>query len=194
MIISVEQGSQQWLDLRKTKITATDASVILGVNPWVFPEMLMARKKGIIEPEEVNQAMLRGQRLEPIARKLYEQRAGFNVTPTVRIGDGPYDWAMCSTDGEGEIPSSSPKKICIEIKSGIKAFDMACKGHIPDYYLAQVQHILWITGFECCHYCAFDGEENLKVISVIRNEKFIQEMVEKEYEFYKRMIDECYVP
>ena len=28
------QGSQEWLDLRKTKITATDACVIMGESSW----------------------------------------------------------------------------------------------------------------------------------------------------------------
>ena len=31
VISNVEQGSQEWLALRKTKITATDASVIMGL-------------------------------------------------------------------------------------------------------------------------------------------------------------------
>lgn len=192
MIIDVEQGSQEWKSLRLNKISATDASIILKLNPWVSREMLMARKKGIIEEEEMNDAMRRGQELEPIARALYEDRVGVKMKPTVRVGqDG---WAMCSTDGESETPLRDGRHFCIEIKSGKKAYEQALDNFIPDYYLAQIQHILWLTDCSWCHYCAFDGKDDLKIIKVFPNPEFIENMIQKEYEFYKEMVDESYIP
>lgn len=194
MILDLEQGSQEWLDLRKTKITATDAPAILSLNPWVSPEMLMARKKGIIEEEPENDAMRRGRDLEPIAREIYEKRSSIKMNPTIRIGSGVNDWAMCSTDGESETTLKNGKHFCIEIKSGKKAYEYAKQDHIPDYYLAQIQHILWLTDCAFCHYCAFDGKEDLIVIKVFPNLAFIEEMKCKEIKFYQKMMDETYVP
>lgn len=205
MIISCEQGSAEWLALRKTKITATDAPCILGLNPWISPEMLMARKKGIIEEEPENDAMRRGRELEPIAREIYEKLVGYKMIPTIRVGM-PYrsiytdfeetinDWAMCSTDGESLTPLKNGKSFCIEIKSGKRAYEYALDNHIPDYYLAQIQHILWLTDCAFCHYCAFDGQSDLKIIKVFPNQEFIEDMIGKEHEFYLKMMDENYVP
>ena len=210
MIIQCEQGSEEWKSLRLKKISATDASVIMKLNPWVSPEMLMARKKGIIEDEPLNDAMRRGNELEPVARDIYEKLSGVKMIPTVRIGlerlvtlnintgDTAYKsehlWAMCSTDGESQTPLKDGNHFCIEIKSGKKAYSYALENHIPDYYLAQIQHILWLTDCTFCHYCAFDGESDLKIIKVFPNREFIENMIEKEYEFYKKMMDESYVP
>lgn len=205
MIIQVEQGSEAWLTLRRTKITATDASCILSLNPWTSPEMLMARKKGIIEEEPLNDKMRRGQELEPIARDIYEKLVGIKMIPTVRVGQSLTisgtafheelnEWAMCSTDGESASPLKDGSHFCIEIKSGRKAYEYALEDHIPDYYLAQIQHILWLSGCSFCHYCAFDGEKDLKIIKVFQNREFIDDMIKKEYEFYLKMMDETYVP
>lgn len=199
MIVNINQGSEAWLELRKTKITATDCPVIMGLSPFKTPERLLWQKLGILPPDEVNEAMLEGQRIEPIARALYEEATGLNMTPTVHVGIFPsnipvhfggifslidvkeFDWAMCSTDGLSEDGS-----LVIEIKSGKKAWEMAQNGIIPSYYKAQIQHILWLTGAEVCDYVACNGEE-IKTIGVEPDLDFRTEMIQEEYAFYQKM-------
>lgn len=199
IIENITQGSPEWLALRKTKITATDASIIMGVNPYKKFDKWLDQKTGQIPEDEVTSFMLRGTELEPEAREVYEKRVGYKMSPTIHVGiklleeknptlDGPwfdpYDWAMCSTDG-----LSADGKILLEIKCGKKAYEQASRGFIPDYYLCQMQHCLWLTGAEWCHYMAFNGEEH-HLIKVNRNEVFIQEMIEKEFDVWEHHINQ----
>lgn len=189
----MEQGSESWLALRKTKITATDASCILGLNGFKSAEKLMLEKTGQIEPEALNDAMRRGTLLEPKARELYCKQTGFTGKPTVHLGVESesygaftwinYDWAMCSTDFLVE-----NEDVVAEFKCGKTAFKQALQGFIPDYYLCQMQHIMWLTGRSLCHYGAFDGEETLITLAVKKDMDFIDKMIEQEYEFYQKMI------
>ncbi len=200
-IDNLEQGSPEWLVLRRTKITGSDASSILGLNPYKSRDQLMECKKTGHE-EPVNQAMKRGTELEPIARAMYENSVGYKMSPTVHVGreDLGFDeecaflltpklftvdsWAMCSTDGLSEDGT-----ILLEIKCGKTAFKQAKQGFIPDYYLAQMQWCLWLTGAKECHYAAFDGKDELIVMKVAKNDEFINEMVPKAYQFWKEMSD-----
>lgn len=58
--IDIQQGSAEWLALRRTKITASDAGVITQLNPWKTPRDLFFEKYGFIEIIE-NEAMRRVQ-------------------------------------------------------------------------------------------------------------------------------------
>jgi putative phage-type endonuclease len=201
MIIDIEQGSTEWIDLRRTKITATDAPIIMGLSPFKSADRLLWQKLGILEPDPINDTMREGQRIEPIARAMYEKAASIKVTPTVHVGipirKAPvhpggivfghqireFDWAMCSTDGLSE-----DGKVVIEIKSGNKAWAMAQNGLIPSYYHAQIEHILWLTGAEVCGYVACNGED-IKVIHVEPDLHFRAHMIEQEYKFYQKMVE-----
>ncbi len=108
IIDNLEQGSEEWKLLRLSKITASDISSIIGVNPFKSRDKLMhCKKTGYQEP--TNEAMQRGTILEPYARELYEEQFGYKMTPTVHVGVDAeksgdctwvnHDWAMCSTDG-----------------------------------------------------------------------------------------------
>ena len=81
--IKLEQGSPEWLAWRKTVITATDASIILGNNPWDTPYTCWQRKLGLIEEKKSNEAMERGKRLEPEARAQFMDHYGIYMEPRV---------------------------------------------------------------------------------------------------------------
>ena len=85
------QGSQKWLDLRKSKITATMASVIAGHNPFQTPDKLWKELIGLIPPQASNWAMERGKRLEPVARKAYETLVGEPFEPLCVISEQHLD-------------------------------------------------------------------------------------------------------
>lgn len=181
MIIDIEQGSEAWKQLRRTKVTATDSAVILGYSPYKDADKLLYEKNNGIE-EMVNEYMQRGKDLEPIARKFYEDSVGYKMSPTVHIGDISYDWSMCSTDGLSE-----DGKILLEIKCGKKALQQAKKNFIPDYYICQIQQCLWITNASECHYLAFNNPDDHVLMKIGKNEKFIENMIEPCFKFYKKL-------
>ena len=65
--IELEQGSNEWLSWRRTVITATDCSCIMGNNPWTTEYKCWQRKLELIPEQTSNYAMERGKRLEPVS-------------------------------------------------------------------------------------------------------------------------------
>jgi len=178
-ILNLKQGTQEWLDFRKTKITATDASVIMRVNPWKTPLQLFKEKKGLSPSSFVNDAMKRGIELEPVARELFMIETGFDVQPTVVCKD----WAMASLDGY----DIDLQKI-VEIKCpGKDVHEMAARGQVPDYYFPQLQFQMFVCDvYEAYYYSYFEGEGIS--ICVLRDDIFIEKMIKKCREFYEKLL------
>jgi putative phage-type endonuclease len=81
-IIDLTQRSPAWHDWRKSGVTATDASILLG-SPYKTPWRLWAEKRGLVlEPDlSANPHVQRGIREEPEARRRYEERHGDLLLP-----------------------------------------------------------------------------------------------------------------
>jgi putative phage-type endonuclease len=155
-IINVEQGSPEWLAWRKTVITATEACILLGNNPWKdTPYKCWQRKLGLLEEKKSNDAMERGKRLEPFIRERFIKKQGINMTPTV-VESSEYSFLGASLDG-----LSDCGKYIQEIKTGKESlYQAALEGIIPMYYMNQVQQQLLVTGAEKCFYTV--GSEDVE--------------------------------
>src|SRR5215472_18741668 len=97
------QGSEAWHKLRKSKITATDAPVIMGVNPWTTPYQRWQEKTCESISDRKTEAMQRGIDLEPIARDLFSLKTGIELIPKDDpknvIISNKNEWMMASLDG-----------------------------------------------------------------------------------------------
>jgi putative phage-type endonuclease len=184
MILDLEQGSLLWLEFRRTKVCASDAAIVLGASKFRTKQELWAEKCGFIDPEPENFFMKRGKELEEPARKYAEEMLDTLFLPEVRLHP-VYDWMCASYDG-----ISFDNKVLIEIKCPLKKANhaMAKEGKIPDYYMPQLQHQMAVGGFDECIYFSFDGKEGVSV-NVKKDDDFISNMIEKEYEFYQCMIN-----
>jgi len=178
-IINLDQGCVEWKSLRKTKICSSDASVIMGVNPYKTLLQLYLEKTSDYE-QHVTAAMRRGTELEPIARELLTVTTKIDFIPAVYVKG----WQMASLDGI----SQDGNMIC-EIKCpGEKTHSIARKGLIPDIYYPQIQHQMHVCDAEKCMYVSFDGIE-IFIVECERNEEYIAEMVKKEHEFYQMLLN-----
>lgn len=172
------QGSPEWRTLRKTKICATDAPVIMGVNKWKSLEALYLEKTQDTPDQKVTPQMQRGVTLEPIARELFSAMSGIEMFPHVVIKE----WALASLDGISE-----DGKYIVEIKCpGRKDHEMALSGIVPDHYYPQLQHQLFVCDLPFMYYFSFDGIDG-HILRVARDEKYIQDMVEKELVFFNHL-------
>lgn len=176
-----QQNTEEWLEMRKTKIGASDACVIMGVSPWSTPYALWEEKVGIKEPRSVSKAMARGSALEESAREAFMGMTKIVVFDQV-VFHPKYEWMMASLDGidiEG--------KHIVEIKCpGDEDHDMAVNGHVPDKYYPQLQHQMEVTGLNSAYYFSYDGKSGV-IVNVNRNQNYIDKMIEKEIEFYQCM-------
>jgi len=172
------QGSKEWLELRKTKITGTDAAVILGISPWKTPFTLWEQKRGIRPPDTVTPHMQRGSYLEPIALKAYETKTKVQMLPSVVISK-KHSWMMGSLDG-----INFERDLILEIKCGEKVYAEAKKGNIPDYYISQMQHNMSCANVDMSHFLCWLPDNDGILMEVPRDNKYIENLIEKELAFY----------
>lgn len=179
----VEQNTQEWLELRRNHIGASDSPIILGKSPWKTAYQLWEEKLGLREPPQMNAAMKRGHELEPIARQAYNDYTGLCAEPEV-VFHKEKKWMMASLDG-----LSLDRSVIVEIKCpGKKDHDLAACGEIPGKYYAQLQHQLATIDLNLLHYFSYrDGDFHL--IQVERDEKFIKDMIAQEESFWKNLQD-----
>ncbi len=179
----IKQNTQEWLDLRKNHIGASDAPVILGQSPWKTAFQLWEEKLGLREVPQMNAAMKRGHELEPIARQAYNDYTGNCAEPEV-VFHPEHKWMMASLDG-----LSLDRSVIVEIKCpGQADHDLAAEGKIPVKYYAQLQHQLATIGLNLLHYFSYkDGEFHL--VEVEADEGFIRGLYKKEMDFWKKMQD-----
>ncbi len=177
----VEQGSPEWHALRTKHVTASESLIIMGLSPWTTREQLLEQKLGLRQNEAINSAMLRGQLLEPKARACAEDMLGTLFVPEV-FTSIEYPFMLASLDGV-----CIDNKYILEIKcTNKKNHELAKNGKIPDYYMPQVQHQISVCDVDQCYYFSFDGDRGI-IVMVDRNDKFIERMIEMEYEFYQEM-------
>jgi putative phage-type endonuclease len=147
------QGSPEWLEYRRSRITATDAATIAGYNPYKTVHELYEEK---VNGKEVfvNAAMRRGAELEDEARKKYEDLMSETFIPEV-VTHPKHKWMMASLDGVNIERTS-----ILEIKCpGKKMFQIMSKLGPPDNYKAQMTWQMLCSGIkECQFFCYRQGE------------------------------------
>lgn len=160
----VEQGTDEWLDLRRGMVTASTTGRLITpktVKPAGNPdsralvaELAAERITGWSDPTYVTADMQRGIDDEPRARDLYSEKyapvveAGFLVEDNVggkgfNLGFSPD--GLIGADGFIEVKSRRPKKHLETILSG----------EVPIENVAQVQAGLYVTDREWCDYISY---------------------------------------
>lgn len=181
-ILNLDQGSKEWLDLRKNMITATDTAVILGLSPWKTPLGLWEEKLGLRKPSFENAKMIEGRRLEEEAREFFNKKFQKDYKPVV-LQSSEHDFMMASLDGMDQTGS------ILEIKCGIKSFEQLKDGIIPEYYKAQMQKQMYVAGTDSCTYLCYRSEKEYVSTVFLIDNVFIKKMIQEESLFYKHMID-----
>jgi putative phage-type endonuclease len=181
-IDSLEQGSPDWHEWRRTVIGASDAPVLMGENPWRSVEDLCLEKAGKAKPFGGNSFTRKGQQLEPVARTALSRQLGLSLQTTV-IQSREYPWLAASLDGLDESMS-----VVVEIKCGEKAHrHLEGTGSIPTYYIGQLQHILLVTGFDYIYYYSFLSNTEKRLIKVTRDLDYQSRLLKAASRFVERM-------
>jgi len=181
--VFLEQNTQDWLEFRRSRIGASDASVIMGLSAWPTPHDLYQEKvNGKEKPQ--SWAMSKGKILESEARELFENIMMIKVTPKVFQHD-KIDWMIASLDG-----ISDDAETIVEIKcpSSVSSHLKAMEGTIPEHYKAQMHHQMYVTGLKkALYFSYFNGEG--EVLMLERDEEFIKKMLKAEKKFYECMVN-----
>ena len=171
---NIEQGSPEWFDLRKCKLTASHGCEIgnngKGLETYIVKMMAESYSSGMAEKFS-NEHLERGIELETQARTLYELENGVAVAQVAFVELNEY--VGCSPDGlvgeDGLIEIKSP--------SDINHFKMILNGEkeVDSKYIWQTQMQMLITGRKWCDlvfYCP-NYEKSMIVFRILPDaEKF----------------------
>lgn len=180
-IVNLEQGTREWHEHRNNHIGGSDAPSVMGIG-FMTPYQLHLNKLGLYNIP-TNPMMQRGHDLEPQARSLLNARTGLIFEPICAVSS-EIDYIAASLDG-----IASDGSCITEIKTGgEKAAEIAKAGIVPDKYICQIQHQLYVTELEKCIYCFFDGSE-IFTIDVYRDDKYINNLIKTEKKFWEGLIN-----
>lgn len=176
-------NTSEWEKMRKDKIGASDAPVIMGISPFETPFQLWQRKVALKEDKKSTFAMERGHTLEPQARAQVEQVLGIELFPIAKLHPN-YDWMLATLDG-----LSKDGKTLLEIKCpGAEDHAIAQEGRVPEKYYPQIQHQLEVCQLEKGYYFSYNGKEGV-LVEFYRDDKYIKKLILIEEEFYSWMQD-----
>jgi len=196
IVESIEQGSQEWHELRLGKITASRMADVLSKGRGTAPsktaeaymmELIAEKLTGETKPFFENDAMRWGTETEPQARAMYELKSGYDVKEVAFIERD--DFIGVSPDGlvtaVGMIEIKCPTTIT-QIKRALTT------DYSKDYY-TQIQCQLWVAEREWCDFVSFDPrldvEAGYLLQRVSRDDDFIKVMETKSNEFIERMTE-----
>ena len=181
---TILQGTPEWHELRRGKVTASRVADILaktktGVSASrgnYLIELALQRVTGTIEEGFTSAAMEWGKAQEASARVAYEVFSG-NFVDQIPFVDHPsIEWFGCSPDGlidddgltEIKCPNSSTHWATLKSKE------------VPAKYIIQMQTQMSCTGRKWCDFVSFDprmpDRSKLFVKRVDRDEKLIQDI------------------
>ena len=153
----IVQGTPEWIELRKLKFTASNASTILaqgkGLDTLIREMLADYYSSGnYIEysGKYMNDNMLRGHEYEEKAREIYSLETGNTVEQVGFIQSEKY--VGCSPDG------LIGKDGLLEIKNpNDKRFiELVVDDKIDKAYLAQMQMQMYVSGRKWCDFFAFN--------------------------------------
>ena len=174
----------QWLLERRKGVCGTDASTILGINPYHSILCLWKEKTGQLPIEENgNQYTYFGNVLEPVVKQEFMKRTGLKVRAKNAILQSA-DYPFMLADLDGIVKEENGELSVFEAKTASAYKEDVWKKQVPEEYFAQVQHYLCVTGFKKAYVCALVGGNSFYSHKIYRDEDYIKNLVEKEKEFW----------
>ena len=127
-IIDLEQGTDRWPAWRHEGIGASEASIVVGENPWKTSAELLAEKCGELGHTEENASMALGSAMEPQARVRFISKTGIFVEPAC-LQSRKFDWLKAGVDG-----ISKDFQTVVEIKCGRSVYKTTAQSRQTPFY------------------------------------------------------------
>ncbi len=148
---------EEWLEARQSFIGGSDASAIMGMNPYKTNVELWLEKTGQFKPEDISDKpyVKYGTVAEDYLRELFKldyPQYEVSYEPNNMWTNDKYPWAHASLDG-WLYDRQSGRRGILEIKTtNILQSMQKEKWHnrIPDNYYCQLLHYMMVTGFDFC--------------------------------------------
>lgn len=180
-----DMSREDWLDLRRRGLGGSDASAVVGLNPFSSRLYLFADKTGMIPEREDNEAMRQGRDLEDYVAKRWEEATGKKVRrENHMLYNDQYPWAFANLDRVviGEKALLECKTTSVYNKNDFEG------GQIPDYYYVQCQHYLAVTGFDRAYLAVLVLNSGFYHFVIERNQEDIDALMKAEQDFWEKHV------
>lgn len=179
---------KQWYINRLNGIGGSEASTVLGINPWQSRLELYYRKvnKYIneINTNEDNLIFNIGHALEPIIAEYYTKITKRNLISVPQQIHPEYPFMLGNIDRK-IIKSERLNPGVLEIKTKGTYTEWDNDIEIPSYYIAQLQHYLAVTGLTWGSFAVLDlGSRKIDITDIERDENFISKLITEEKKFW----------
>ena len=202
-ITMLELGSRdEWLQARGKRIGGSEASAVVGLNPYMSNTDLWSIKTGRREAEDISDKpyVRYGHDAEPLLRELFkldfpDYKVGYRDNNLIL--NSRYPWAHASLDGWLQDPEGRTGILEIKTTEILQSMQKEkWKDRIPDNYYLQVLHYMMVmeADFACLKAQLkydYDGDIYLQIrhywIERQDVENDIRILSEKEEEFWHHM-------
>lgn len=163
----VPQRSEEWFELRKSRITGSVVDTILGNNPYGDYDQLVCEKAGMPVAFKGNDATAHGTKYEPVAIEEYCRVTGRHV---VELGLTPHrSCTMLAHSPDGISLSKASDPVLLEIKCPLRR--VIKPNQVPPYYMAQLQMGMELFDLHAAHFVQFKPEPPEFDITVVPREE-----------------------
>ena len=184
-IPTAKMTREEWLQLRRRGIGGSDASVIMGKNPYRSILQLWEEKTGKLPvTDDGNEYTYWGNVMEPIIRKEFMNRTGLKVRQKHAMifhKDYPYLFA----DVDGIVTDERGEKCIFEAKTASQYKAEQWEDGVPEEYILQVQHYLEVCGMDKAYIAALIGGNKFVFHTIYRDEELIRNLISREKEFWE---------
>ncbi|WP_415889155.1 lambda-exonuclease family protein [Providencia huaxiensis] len=185
VVVDCEQGTPEWLEWRKSGVTATCSPILMGSESALkTPYQLYLQYVGLLAPEDLSaiKQVRAGNLNEPLARAWAERKYG-QISLPLCVSHRDYPYMIASLDGQFD------DGYLLEIKnlSAQKHLDiLKLKNNSPDfkYYYWQVQHQLFVTGAPGAYLLFWSAKDEPVVFKLLPNPKAHDELLRRGTDFW----------
>lgn len=193
-VLPADVSRAEWLGERRTSIGGSDASTLVGLNPYSSRMALWLDKTGQLPEQRATSAMEWGNLLEPVVRDwlaatydLDIRRVGMlRRTDAPRV-HGNLDGVVVDADG------TPIEAVEIKTSSHRLAYQWA-DGQCPDHAELQAQLCMWVTGLPRCWVVGLIDGRDPKVRMVHADPVLGQMLADAAADFYADHVDPGLAP
>lgn len=180
LILPVEKlGTEEWLQIRREGITATDIPAILGLNRYKTAVDVWLEKVDPANAQSINptignhEAALWGSVLEDAVAKTWADNKNYRVTRIGVIAHQAHTWARASLD---RLVTGCPEGRCgLEVKTRSLYVGDNWDKAVPADVKAQVDWQMIVSGLDHIHVIALIGGQRLVEHTVHREQETANE-------------------
>ena len=184
-VVNVSKLSrEEWLTYRRTGIGGSDASTIVGLNPYNSPYALFCDKMGALPEKDDSEAMRQGRDLEQYVADRWMERSEKRCKRNNFMWRSTR-WPWMLADIDREVVGENAGLEC-KTTSVYNRHDFA-GGEVPLTYYVQCQHYMAVMGFERMYLAVLVLNRGFYDFVIERDEEEIATLASAEGEFWNRL-------